>query len=430
MAGELITYDGERLSRSQRQTFAEFGESPKVGRDAVDRIEATMSEVIADCRAVCPGASNLLSGGVDSSYLQARWNKSRSCDGRPLRSFAIVVDHARTRLDEEYSLSSARALGVELVRVPADGRYSDYLVETLSGTGEPPNHVQAVYFGHLARTMAGLGVGAGICGEGADSLFGVGTADAIRLATAFRKFIPVGALRRFGASLAAGIRSDSLSEVLRSADWIDDESNSDHPLNRMASFSDWDSVSACFGGEAVAAATAYRRGLLDQFRVPDDPLQRLHAIGFLGEAVDSASFWKTLFNHGGIDLLCPFLDSRIVQLAMNIRPEYRFQFRRPKELLKKALSHHVPAEIAYRRKLGFGQPIFEWMSPGGQLRPLIERIGRYDFVPDDVMARACRQPNWFLYSLLCYDLWHKIFIEKSLPVLTSGPGDSRRLCHS
>jgi hypothetical protein len=27
---------------------------------------------------------------------------------------------------------------------------------------------------------------------------------------------------------------------------------------------------------------------------------------------------------------------------------------------------------------------------------------------------ALARPNWFLYSLLCYDLWHKLFIERSL----------------
>jgi hypothetical protein len=24
-------------------------------------------------------------------------------------------------------------------------------------------------------------------------------------------------------------------------------------------------------------------------------------------------------------------------------------------------------------------------------------------------------PGWFLSSLLCYDLWHRLFIERSLP---------------
>jgi hypothetical protein len=71
--------------------------------------------------------------------------------------------------------------------------------------------------------------------------------------------------------------------------------------------------------------------------------------------------------------------------------------------------------LANRTKLGFGQPIFEWLAPGGQLRPWVERIGRYDFVERRAWQSCLARPNWFLYSLLCFDLWHKLFIERSLP---------------
>ena len=105
----------------------------------------------------------------------------------------------------------------------------------------------------------------------------------------------------------------------------------------------------------------------------------------------------------------------MVRLAMSIEPRRRFPYRRPKDLLKQALARHVGRELAYRFKLGFGQPVFEWMAPGGQLRPWVERIGEYDFVPASVRAAAMERPSWFLYSLLCYDLWHKLFIEGERP---------------
>ena len=70
----------------------------------------------------------------------------------------------------------------------------------------------------------------------------------------------------------------------------------------------------------------------------------------------------------------------MLRFALNLPPSVRYPFRRPKELLKRALERVAPREVARRRKLGFGQPIFEWLAPGGQLRPLVERIGGYDFV--------------------------------------------------
>jgi hypothetical protein len=67
-----------------------------------------------------------------------------------------------------------------------------------------------------------------------------------------------------------------------------------------------------------------------------------------------------------------------------------------------------------RPKLGFGQPVFEWLAAGGQLRPLVEAVGRHDFLDPPTLARVRARPTWFLYSLLCYDVWHQLFIERTL----------------
>jgi hypothetical protein len=146
-----------------------------------------------------------------------------------------------------------------------------------------------------------------------------------------------------------------------------------------------------------------------------------------------------------VDLLCPFLDSRMLRLALNLPSEVRYRFRKPKDLLKRALARRDPTgarrELATRCKLGFGQPIFEWLSPGGrgegavpshthtgQLRPLIDRLSKHDFVDPVTLERARRQPTWFLSTLLCYDTWHRLFIERSLrssqlPALSRQPAE-------
>jgi asparagine synthetase B (glutamine-hydrolysing) len=104
----------------------------------------------------------------------------------------------------------------------------------------------------------------------------------------------------------------------------------------------------------------------------------------------------------------------MVGFGLSLPGELRYPFRRPKEMLKSALSRHVPETIARRSKLGFGQPIFEWLSPGGQLRRLVDRLEAREFIEPAVLEQAKNRPGWFLYSLLCYDLWHRMFIERSL----------------
>jgi asparagine synthase (glutamine-hydrolysing) len=414
LPGEEVCWDARGLTRTQRHAFPDLRPTPTSLNDPVDQVEGVLEEVLADCAALRPGAANLLSGGIDSCYLQALWNRAAGDDVLP-PSFAVSVDHPHTWADTDYAVTASRTLGTRHTLVAADGPYADYLLETLAATGEPPNHVQSAYFGTLARVMVGQGCPAGLCGEGADSLFGLGLANKVHNAALLRRLVPGRAVRSLAAGLCRLLRWPLLGATFRLANDLDDLSRPAHPVNRVAAFTDPEAVEACFGRGAVAAASAGRRALLDRLAVPDDPMDRLHAAGFLGEAVDSASLWATLFHGAGGELFCPFLDSRVLRLVLNLPPHARYPFRRPKDLLKRALARHATPELVHRPKLGFGQPIFEWLAPGGQLRPLVDRIALYDFVDPQALLQARARPSWFLYSLLVYDLWHKLFIDRSLP---------------
>jgi asparagine synthase (glutamine-hydrolysing) len=415
--GEQVSWDANGLTRVQRHTFAHLL-GPRVPvAEALAGLETTMDGVLADYAALRPRTANLLSGGVDSSYLQAVWNRVSAAvdgDGTP-RSFSVSVDHPRTWPDTDYAVTASQALGTRHTLVPADGPYAEYLLDTLSSTGEPPNHVQTAYFGHLARVMVSQGSTTGLCGEGADSLFGLGLANQIHYANRLRRLVPGAWLRRGLGVVAGMLGARRVGDVCRLAERLDTFTDLEHPVNRVAAFTDWDAVRACFGRDAVAGAAAGRRALLEQYLIPETPLDLMHGSGYLGEAMDSASLWTTLFNRAGGDLLCPFLDSRLLRFVVNLAPEARYRFRRPKDLLKRALARQAPPELATRGKLGFGQPIFEWLAPGGQLRPQVEDLGRHAFLDGPTLARSLASPNWFLYSLLCYDLWHKLFVERSLP---------------
>lgn len=426
LPGEEVCWDARGLRRLQRHTFASLLAAPISADDAVDCIEATLSTVLADGRQLRPTAANLLSGGVDSSYLQALWNGLVRQGARGTASltqlpssllppsYSVSVDHPGCWADTDYAITASQALGTRHFLVPADSPYEDYLVDTLAATAEPLNHVQSAYFGHLARAMSADGIAAGICGEGADSLFGLGLANQVHNARTLRRLLPLQPLRGLAASVSQILGWDRLAFTCRFADRLTDWAWPEHPVNRVASFTDWAAVEACFGSQAVLQAAARRRALLDHFDTPADPLDRMHAAGFLGEAMDSAGLWATLFHRAGADLLCPFLDSRMLRLALNLPAEVRYRYRRPKDALKRALMRRAPARLATRGKLGFGQPIFEWMSRQGQLRPLLARLGDHAFLDRPTLERLHQQPTWFLYSLLVYDTWHRLFIERSL----------------
>lgn len=419
LPGEVVAADRRGLVRSQRLTVADLRESQPIGRDAIDRFEETASRVLADCQDSAPRTANLLSGGVDSSLLQALLNRQQTPEER--RSFSIHVNHPHTRMDSVYAVTAAKALKTRHTLVPANEAYAHYLVDSLAATGEAPNHAQTVYFGVLGQKMAASGYPVGISGEGADSLFGLDMASEVQLARLVRTVLPYRPLRHWAAAAAQLARRRYLLGAIRMAEFIGNPGHPEHPVNVIGRLADVPAVRECFGSAAVTHAEAERRDLLRHYRVGADPLEQGHMLCFLADASHSAALWTGMLNRSGVDMLCPFFDSRMVRLAVNLETSQRFPFLRPKDLLKRSLARLASPELANRSKLGFGQPIFEWLAPGGQLRPLVERIGKYEFLTRKAHRHALANPNWFLYSLLCFDTWHKVFIEKSVQRLTTMP---------
>jgi asparagine synthase (glutamine-hydrolysing) len=415
MPGEVITWEpGHGLRRVQRHTLDDLRGPCGPTGDQAGRVEETLAGIVADCAALRPGMANLLSGGVDSSYLQLLANRVAR-GGEPAPTFSLSVDNPSGRDENEYALSASDRLGTRHTLASVDRPYPEYLLETIAATAEPPNHVQTAYFGSLAREMAARGATTGLCGEGADSLFGVSSATRVQYAQVFKRLLPLRGLRGAVGRLASAVGWQRLHDCAWLADRLGDFDDLRHPVNQVAVFTDWEAVHACFGAGKVAAAAAYRRAMLTDYRVAADPLESLHAAGYLGEGMETAAMWATLFNREGADLLCPFMDSRLLRLVLSLPPRRRYPFRQPKGLLKAGLARHGLRELAYRPKRGFGQPVFEWLAPGGQLRPLVERLAAYPFVDGTTLARVKARPTWFLYSLLCYDLWHKLFIDGSIP---------------
>jgi asparagine synthase (glutamine-hydrolysing) len=415
MPGELLEFDAQGLKRVQQQSLRDLEDSRKIGRHALDAVEEVMGSIVADYASIDSAIANSLSGGVDSSYIQVLWNQAAArCDARP-RSFCITVDHPRTRGDMEYALSAAEVLGTDHTLVPANMPYADLLIESIGSTGELPNHVQAAYFGHLARYMSAQGVKTAFCAEGADSLFGQESANTVHNTLALRASLPWAPLRTFAGSVCSGLGWTRMQDYFRLTNYLYDLDDPRHPVNQQGAFTDQALVEACFGKTAVADAQSARRKILEELKVPLDVMVQLHAINYFTDGIDSCALWGAYFDCAGMLLLCPFMDSRILRLAVNTEPRYRFPFRKPKDLLKRALARHTSHEMAYREKLGFGQPIFEWLTPGGQLWPLVEQIPQYDFLPKGILETARAKPTWFLFSLLCYDLWYKRFVNRRDP---------------
>lgn len=413
MPGELLRWDGKSLNISQEQTFRDY-EAPYISSsDAIESVERAMSCVLRDCLKVDPKTTTLLSGGIDSSYIQAKLNELRDPILTQAKGYVVAPRHRFAEKEIEYAESAARLLNVHLEVIIPELPYGKYLEESIRATGEPQNHVQSAYFCAISDHLRKEGIASTLCGEGADSLFGTSLSDTFARAKLLRYLVPSESVRALLAGFFSEIGINRWARSLLLADHEQEYNYPHHPVNYAAVFSDMPSLNVCFTQEQISLALTERRSVLEQYQIRNTPIVRSHMLTLLTEGVETSSLWASACNSSDLSLFCPFMDSRMIRIAYNISPDYMYRYGRIKRTLKDASKKHLPTRIIRRKKLSFGQPIFDWMRPNGILQDLLNRLAEYDFAPSSVVRAARDNPQWFLYSLLCYDLWWKLFIEKS-----------------
>jgi asparagine synthase (glutamine-hydrolysing) len=75
----------------------------------------------------------------------------------------------------------------------------------------------------------------------------------------------------------------------------------------------------------------------------------------------------------------PLLDNKIIEYSATIPFEFKYKNNESKYILKKVLERYLPKEMIYRKKQGFGIPIFEWF------RSDLKKLFNQYFTEDDII---------------------------------------------
>jgi asparagine synthase (glutamine-hydrolysing) len=111
-----------------------------------------------------------------------------------------------------------------------------------------------------------------------------------------------------------------------------------------------------------------------------------------------------------VELRCPFLDHRVVELGFRLPIEYFIRDGWTKWILRVALNKDLPAEVAWRReKMGFPFPLSVWLEQSKS--HLLSALADFDcpFVDFENLSsnyERLRQvdPN-YLWYVLSLSLW-------------------------
>jgi len=124
-----------------------------------------------------------------------------------------------------------------------------------------------------------------------------------------------------------------------------------------------------------------------------------------------------------LEVRVPFLNLELIDLAARMPPDLKLRGLKRKYILKRSLEKHLPPELVWRKKAGFGAPIRSWLR--GSLRPLVDELlseetikrrGLFNVseVRRIVAANLSGREDYNLqvFQLLVLELWQREFIDR------------------
>jgi asparagine synthase (glutamine-hydrolysing) len=409
---------------------------------ATDALEEVLREAVA-CRMIADvDLGAFLSGGIDSSTVVALM---RSVSNKPVQTFSIGYNEARYN-EAEYAKAIAEHLGTdhtELYVTPGDcleviPRLATLYDEPFADYSQIPTY--------LVSRLARQKVTVALSGDGGDELFGgykdypKNLRDWERRSAIWRCCPPT--LRRGLASLitdlsqtgqrmlrvdgpASGGASVLRARLAKKLEKLEKRGGrvvvSDSCAALHASLRAW----VVRADELVLGARPVATGLTDPSGWADvsDPLLSMLLVDFTNYMADDILTKVDRASMGvGLEVRCPLLDPRVIELAWSLPSSMRMGPKGGKHILRNLLARHVPRELFERPKQGFSVPLEEWLR--GPLRDwaetlLDERRLREEgyFRPravrqiwqDHLLGRRSRRPV-LLWSLLTFQAWHETWL--------------------
>ncbi|MCT2557780.1 asparagine synthase (glutamine-hydrolyzing) [Tsuneonella sp. YG55] len=321
-----------------------------------------------------------LSGGLDSTSIV---HFARRQVERPLRCFTIRYD-ADVRAagemvaDLPFARTAAKHLGVDLHEVAVDpGLVRDLplLVDMLDEPQADPAALANYFISSAARD---LGIKVLLGGAGGDDVFtgyrrhsiaahdeGVGTVPGglRRLALSVASAIPSNseALRRMRKALSA-IQGSREERLLRAFEWLP----ADRAANLLEADVDPGAVIAPF---SHALARTEGNPIERMLRLEQEFFLRDHNLNYTDKTGMAAS----------VEIRVPFLDPVLMEFAAAMPTEFKLRGGKTKWALRKAMEPHLPHDVIYRPKTGFGVPLRSWL-----LGPMRDTIG--DLTASELVA--------------------------------------------
>jgi asparagine synthase (glutamine-hydrolysing) len=425
-AGHLAVCSASGM-RIERYWDVDFQPQEGASEEALtDELEHLLGEAVRDRLESDVPLGAFLSGGIDSGTIVSFMSEALSS---PVRTHTVGFADRATD-EREDAAAVARALGADHVETEVRPCLEDVLPRIAWHFDEPfadPSAVPTWYVSRETRRR----VTVALSGDGGDELFaGYGTRYATHLwEEKIRRGLP-GPLRSAVLSPLARIwpRSPRLPRPLRLATILE---NLAVPGDR-AFYQDRRHLPLWLTGKLFGESLRKRQ--IDPFlalephlaRAPKhDPLARSLYLDLKTWLADDGLVKVDRMSMAhALEVRCPLLDHRVIELAARVPSHLKLRGGRTKILLRRVAERRLPAEILARPKRGFAPPVSRWLredlrdlsrdlllAPDALARDLFEirEVGR--LLEDHRTQRL--DAGWALWTLLMLEVWHREVLHGS-----------------
>lgn len=421
-AGSWARYDENGRERQSARFYALPAYAPVTRSDA-DAMRATYSalgDAVARQMLADVEVGAFLSGGLDSTAIVhfARQHQ----DGQRMRCFTLAYGGDggdEMAADLPYARRAAAHLGVDLIEVPiepASLRDLPQLVDTLD---EPQADPAALGNQMISRAARERGIKVLLGGAGGDDIFSgyrrhiqfahdglAGAVPAPLRSAALGLLRGAGLgnrLRRIDRALA-GMQGGPDDRLQRAFEWLD--------LARACSLlADPPQTSTVASPMIEALARSGGQPPLERLlRLDQEFFLRDHNLNYTDKTGMAES----------VEIRVPFLDPELMAFAATLPVGQKLRGRTAKWVLRKAMEGHLPHEVIYRPKTGFGVPLRAWMQ--GPLRELVfdltstATVGARGLFDPAKVTRLCEDhftgridAAYSLLGLVMIELWCRRF---------------------
>lgn len=426
----LVLHGGDIQFKNYWDMVVRRGEPVLSERDYSQRLLELMDASVEKMLVSDVPVGIMLSGGIDSSVITALATKKV---GR-IKTFSVGFKDADKHNETDDAKKVAEYYGTEHYELITNFEdHLNFLPQFIWHMDEPVANFSAITFNFISA-LAGDHVKVALSGQGSDELFaGYNRYIGDKLSNYYRMIPPL-------------IRDRMIADVVEKLPQLRQIKRATRSLS-IAGFAErflaihsiFDkSKKALLYSSELQHNLALERPLniINQYQLFIGGLNSLEGSLYLDSKIwlpdDMLLTFDKMSMANSLELRVPYLDEALVEFSLSIPVNLKLNGFTTKYILKKAVQGMVPREIIWKKKRGFPSPVSEWLR--GVMKDYAREIlfsrearGRGYFnhsyiqqlVSDHISGRQDNARQ--IFTLLCLELWQRIFIDRSLISLPGNP---------